>query len=202
MRCAICHDSLGEPRTICAACRSAAHGDCRADLGRCPTLGCVASVRRLVPTVHVAAPGGEQGGSGFPGCLLGCALATVITLVTIVLGAWYMRIERPRQWRAELSAQVRAVEPALVAYVREIRSGKHEPWTHLKVPALPPGGPPIESVLMDDRGNIIFQTAHHLEWNAGFEFRNGTAKINGTGHGQIYLEHMFGDWWLFRDSGL
>lgn len=41
-RCAICHDDLrGAPdETACAECKVPFHVDCRADLARCPTLGC------------------------------------------------------------------------------------------------------------------------------------------------------------------
>jgi hypothetical protein len=38
-RCAYCHEAL-TAGLICTRCRAALHADCRAELGRCPSLGC------------------------------------------------------------------------------------------------------------------------------------------------------------------
>lgn len=41
LRCGLCHDALAEPDQVrCPGCATLLHGECRAQLGRCPTLGC------------------------------------------------------------------------------------------------------------------------------------------------------------------
>jgi hypothetical protein len=203
MRCAICHDSLGTERSTCSSCRSAAHTDCRASLARCPTLGCIASIegRLRAPTVAVLPEGNPSS------CLLPFLLAAAITTAVLVFGCWYVRVEAPRQWRTQLITQVRAAEPVLLAHVRDIRSGKLKPGTtpydhgRYELPMIPAGGPSIEYVIMDESGNVIFNTEHSLEWNAGFEHRNGSAPVTGTNPRRSYVEHLFDDWWLYRDSG-
>ena len=42
-RCAYCHEALAAA-VSCRLCRAALHEDCRAELGRCPTLGCGGTV--------------------------------------------------------------------------------------------------------------------------------------------------------------
>jgi hypothetical protein len=42
-RCAYCHEAL-VAAVSCKRCRAALHEDCRAELGRCPTLGCGGTV--------------------------------------------------------------------------------------------------------------------------------------------------------------
>lgn len=41
-RCAFCHDDFvaSDERAACAECKTVLHWDCRALLGRCPTMGC------------------------------------------------------------------------------------------------------------------------------------------------------------------
>lgn len=46
LRCAACHDDLGERRVTCRGCRAVLHRDCRADLARCPTYGCAGSLEK------------------------------------------------------------------------------------------------------------------------------------------------------------
>ena len=46
LRCALCHDDLEEPPTVCAVCGTALHGECRESLATCPTLGCCRRVLR------------------------------------------------------------------------------------------------------------------------------------------------------------
>lgn len=48
VRCAYCHDDLGELSTVCSGCQTALHAECRASLAKCPTLGCRASVFTLL----------------------------------------------------------------------------------------------------------------------------------------------------------
>src|SRR5579883_599660 len=40
LRCALCHDDLGGDALASCACGTILHLECRATLGRCPTLGC------------------------------------------------------------------------------------------------------------------------------------------------------------------
>ncbi len=54
---------------------------------------------------------------------------------------------------------------------------------------------------MDRGGNVIFQTEHSLNWNVGFEHRNGSAEVRGTGIGDVNVGPLFGDWWWFDDYG-
>jgi hypothetical protein len=41
--CCYCHEELSDPIRLCMACHTSLHEDCYHELGRCPTLGCVAS---------------------------------------------------------------------------------------------------------------------------------------------------------------
>jgi hypothetical protein len=44
-RCAYCHDAMAGEVATCACCGVTCHPDCRAELGGCPTLGCVEARR-------------------------------------------------------------------------------------------------------------------------------------------------------------
>ncbi len=48
VRCSICHGDLGRETESCSECGTACHHDCRAQLGRCPTLGCARASARIV----------------------------------------------------------------------------------------------------------------------------------------------------------
>ena len=48
-RCSVCHDALGRAPTVCPGCRTLSHRDCRAELARCPSLGCAALTARARP---------------------------------------------------------------------------------------------------------------------------------------------------------
>lgn len=52
--CPYCRDGLQEPLWTCPGCEVVYHQACRAELGRCATLGCAA------PAIVVRAPGAEQ----------------------------------------------------------------------------------------------------------------------------------------------
>lgn len=45
IRCAFCHDALTDRAALCGRCGSVVHPLCAGAFGRCPTLGCGASVR-------------------------------------------------------------------------------------------------------------------------------------------------------------
>jgi hypothetical protein len=55
LRCAACHDELGERRWSCEACAAVMHRECARGLGRCSTLGCT--------TAPAAAPVVAKGGA-------------------------------------------------------------------------------------------------------------------------------------------
>jgi hypothetical protein len=79
LRCASCHDHIAGARHACARCGSVQHVDCRADLGRCPTLGCgVADIVR--PT-----PAGRSRWSWLPRRWSGSWVALRVALCGIVL---------------------------------------------------------------------------------------------------------------------
>lgn len=48
LRCALCHSDLPAFVRECGACGTLLHTDCARELGRCPTLGCDASLRPKV----------------------------------------------------------------------------------------------------------------------------------------------------------
>jgi len=58
VRCALCHDALAPPESVCSRCFTRLHEECRAALTRCPTLGCVPVV--TVPTSAPPTPGPER----------------------------------------------------------------------------------------------------------------------------------------------
>src|SRR5206468_850593 len=49
LRCALCHADLEEPSLTCPSCKTVLHSDCRAELARCPTLGCKPSAPMSEP---------------------------------------------------------------------------------------------------------------------------------------------------------
>ncbi|MEZ0230954.1 MAG: hypothetical protein ACAI25_20210 [Planctomycetota bacterium] len=46
VRCAVCHDDLRGERLACDGCGTEIHEECRLELGRCPTFGCVRVIER------------------------------------------------------------------------------------------------------------------------------------------------------------
>jgi hypothetical protein len=102
----------------------------------------------------------------------------------------------------KLSWQITACEPALLAHARAIRAGEiktiGERSLLYPVPDLPPYGPSIQHVTMDKNGNVFFVTYSDVFMDDGFLFRNGDAKVLGSGmepHVEVF--HLFGDWWMF-----
>jgi hypothetical protein len=196
LRCAVCHDDLASPRLVCPACRTMLHAECRSLVRRCPTLGCVGLVARKLAPVPQAAT------YRVLGCLIGC-LATLAVLVVSLGSHWTIR---PKPWLDGLRAQIHAVEPELLAYVRDIRSGKIAPRGDSRCghsfapPNLPSGGPPIESVETDASMNVIFVTDHWLNWEVGFEHRNGDASVCGREFYQTDTYPLFDGWWAFHDQ--
>jgi hypothetical protein len=132
-------------------------------------------------------------------------IALVVVPVLLLLG--YALLLRPRQWRAELTRSIRAAEPELLAYVRDVRERRIKPGTGTyDAGRYPPpcisGGPSIEAVTIDSHGNVVFRTEHSLQWDVGFEYRNGQAEMRGTGIGtEIMVEHLFGPWYVFDNFG-
>jgi hypothetical protein len=59
LRCAYCHDDLGEGRR-CPLCAVSLHDDCWLLAGLCPTLGCRPPLRILVQAMLARAPGASR----------------------------------------------------------------------------------------------------------------------------------------------
>jgi general secretion pathway protein G len=82
-RCAVCHTDLDLLAVACAGCASVAHVECRAALGRCSTLGCVAAApaRRLPATAAFL----EREAPPSSGVARSCA-----GLLLVLGGLWFM----------------------------------------------------------------------------------------------------------------
>lgn len=91
LRCAYCHDLLGEPRQSCGACGSHVHPDCGAALGGCPTLGCTRS------PAATAAPLASS--TDRTACALLIAFLALLPLG--FCGVSIASTEGPRAWAAE-----------------------------------------------------------------------------------------------------
>ncbi len=88
-RCAICHGALREQASTCPQCRVDVHADCRAELGRCPTLGCAASTATAAPATDVHAPASGWHRLGpFAHLTLSGALSTAGLLVALAFVLW------------------------------------------------------------------------------------------------------------------
>jgi hypothetical protein len=76
LRCAYCHEGLNDG-TSCVACHAVFHADCRAELGRCPTLGCKGGALAPVGFApQVAAPAPERVGKLLDGLRTDAAVST------------------------------------------------------------------------------------------------------------------------------
>ena len=77
-RCPFCHDALDDPRELvaCEGCRTLLHGECHAEHGGCPILGCGHQAAQRAPRgPSKVAPGGGPGGAdGTDGGAAGLAL--------------------------------------------------------------------------------------------------------------------------------
>lgn len=128
-----------------------------------------------------------------------------IAILGLALLYGYLFVLRPRLWRRDLEQRIRAVEPKLLAYVRDVREGRIErdPAGRYPLPSFEgASGPTIEEVMMDSHGNVVFQTEHSLQWDVGVEHRNGSSEMNGTGRGtEITVDHLFDQWYDFDDFG-
>src|SRR5947207_2390067 len=59
-RCVICHGALRDQPVTCPACHATTHADCRAEVDRCPTLGCKVSGRLEASAPPMMQPVGTQ----------------------------------------------------------------------------------------------------------------------------------------------
>lgn len=124
-RCAYCHDGLGDtPEPFrCARCHVELHRDCRRQLGRCPTLGCLAS--GLTPISLAALHRAFTHEAGVPrwwalaGLYVPLVLTTVLlaalTLVLLALPMFAVIRGDPRDGMGQHTAVVTLVLPLLGA---------------------------------------------------------------------------------------
>lgn len=56
LRCAVCHDDLGQREERCAGCGTRVHPECQAMVAGCPTLGCVGAALRVAGPDPKSAP--------------------------------------------------------------------------------------------------------------------------------------------------
>lgn len=81
LRCAYCHGALADQQVACRACDTRLHPDCRADLDRCPTLGCAGEAPRRRPTA-------AQRASRRAAALFWLPLASLVTLAVALPAAF------------------------------------------------------------------------------------------------------------------
>jgi hypothetical protein len=81
LRCAICHD-LASNAGACTSCGTLTHGDCRAEAGACPTLGCA---RRVRVVVTPRGPSLLDDVRALPGELLDWVVNSTLAQVCLVL---------------------------------------------------------------------------------------------------------------------
>lgn len=128
LRCALCHDEAVGHLVRCRFCGVFMHTECKAEFGRCPSLGCVASAPRLPPlpppvVIELSELSGEDP-SPHPWSLfgrvsplwvlaaVGTPLLLVLTFCTPVLGP---TSRRPSE-AALRRAHERAIESAAKLY--------------------------------------------------------------------------------------
>lgn len=83
--CAYCHDGLGAEPTRCEACGAEYHADCRAELGRCATVGCTAGApTRTAPAAPPPRIEGVGQGMALTMCLLAGGIAGAVAVIEAV----------------------------------------------------------------------------------------------------------------------
>ncbi|RMG10163.1 MAG: hypothetical protein D6731_17970 [Planctomycetota bacterium] len=91
LRCAYCHDARARLEAACA-CGTLLHPDCRAELTRCPTLGCG---RSLPPRPVSAAGAVRAAGASLATALVEAAVALLVSAAgALLLGAMAVGILR------------------------------------------------------------------------------------------------------------
>jgi hypothetical protein len=116
VRCAYCHDELGEARQTCGACGSHVHPDCGATLGGCATLGCARAIapkdasKPAAPHVDGVSPAERRARLVLAGFL--CLLVVGFCCIPV------LNFGSPQEWAAG-EARV-ACEPAVAEAARRL----------------------------------------------------------------------------------
>jgi hypothetical protein len=133
-RCVYCRADVASPAELdeCPGCRTTLHIACRAELGRCPTVGCAPTrpAARPVPRVADPSPGvrrprsrGELGLAVACGALIGLFVGWFIAAMTSRHG-----VEAKEMWRfMPLSTLVGALEAAAICAL----GVRKEPWVQV-----------------------------------------------------------------------
>ncbi|MBX3468177.1 MAG: hypothetical protein KF878_15000 [Planctomycetes bacterium] len=102
VRCALCHDALGQLPPPCPGCRTLVHPDCRAG-GPCPTLGCAhgRAARRVVVEPWEPSPC-RRWTRAVPALLAAAGLSglcLVVVVINVAMGTSHVTcVERERSY--------------------------------------------------------------------------------------------------------
>jgi len=172
LRCALCHDEAVGHLVRCRFCGAFMHTECKAEFGRCPSLGCVASAPPLPPLPPpVVIELGEEPpdpappassprprrrfGSASSWWALGAVLASFL-LFELVTWAPDPATYRAAQ-RAQLQTDARVIRRALEQHRAE--SGR---WARSLDDLLTPAGP--RGPYLDERPCSLWGKPYRLVW--------------------------------------
>lgn len=150
LRCALCHDALGERPLPCPGCRTLVHADCRAG-GPCPTLGCAhASAARRIEVEPWEPSPCRRWTRAVAALLAAAALSGLCLVVAVINVMGTSNVTRVQPVRADMRALADAADLFKIS-----RGAYPERWDELR-----DGGFLRESPPLDPWGNPYVLLPH------------------------------------------